>query len=107
MPLGNPAYEPSDVAACEQLDLASFGLPELMANDRSVAPAVAGLGPEPTSKFRDCHRALWALILWKRDTRYELLVDWLSWWVDVVGLSNVSGFDILTRTLDPYSHIAI
>jgi len=44
--LSNPAYEPSDVAACEQLDLASFGLPELMANDRSVAPAVAWRGPD-------------------------------------------------------------
>ena len=75
--LSNPAYECRVVAACELMDLEISVLPGSMANDRSVAPAVAGLGSELTSKFRACYCVLWALILWKRDTRFALLVDWL------------------------------
>ena len=42
IPLCNSAYERSYVAACGLMDLASFGLPGLMANDKSVAPAAVG-----------------------------------------------------------------
>ena len=54
----------------------------LMANDRSVVPAVVWLGPEPTLEFYYNYCVLWALISWKRDTRSALLVNWLSWWVE-------------------------
>jgi hypothetical protein len=82
--------------------LVSWCLPGLWVSDKRAAPVDAALGLGPILEFLGFRCALWVPLFWNRESSFHR--SRAGWRFDVIKLSNSSGCDILTRTLDPYNH---